>query len=153
MKRTDDPQAGGAARFRNREDAEHQVCKAIAALGRLAGIDVDQGEGPEDMDAVLIEVAYQSNFDDPHFLGGPCCFNYAESPDDVSQLVAKVGSVTRGLVGYIRKRASEDTLRQAEAHVALVDAAFAWLGKATRSCNDLHSKRHQPAFQQILGQE
>lgn len=133
MKRTDDPQAVNAATFRNRDDAESQVCKAIAALGRLAGIDVDQGEGPEDMDAVLIEVAYQSNFDDPHFLGGPCCFNYAESPDDVGQLATKAGSVTRRLVGYIRKRAGEDTLRQAEAHIALVDAAFAWLRRATRS--------------------
>lgn len=133
MKRTDDPQAVNAATFRNRDDAESQVCKAIAALGRLAGIDVDQGEGPEDIDAVLIEAAYQSNFDDPHFLGGPCCFNYAETTKDADILKAKAEPVTRGLVGYISKRADVKTIQQAEAHAAMVDSAFAWLRKTVRS--------------------
>lgn len=133
MKRTDDPQAVNAATFRNRDDAESQVCKAIAALGRLAGIDVDQGEGPEDIDAVLIEAAYQSNFDDPHFLGGPCCFNYVETADNVDILEMKADPVIRGLVGYIRKRAGEETLQQGEAYAAQVEAAFAWLRKTARS--------------------
>lgn len=133
MKRTDDPQAVSTATFRNRDNAESEVCKAIAALGRLAGMDVDQGEGPEDIDAMLIEAAYQCNFDDPHFLGGPCCFNYAETTDDVDIIEMKANPVTRGLVGYIRKRADEVKLRQAEAHAALVGAAFAWLRTTTRS--------------------
>lgn len=133
MKRTDDPQAGAGPSFRNRDDAERQVCAAIAALGQLAGINVDQGEGPEDIDAVLIEAAYQSNFDDPHFLGGPCCFNYAENVAGVDRLAAKAAPVTRGLLGYIRKRADEQTVVVAEAQVELVDAAFAWLRKTVRS--------------------
>lgn len=133
MKRADDPQAVMPATFHNRDDAESQVCKAVAALGRLAGIDVDQGEGPDDIDAVLIEAAYQSNFDDPHFLGGPCCFNRVDSVADVDILEMKAAPVTRGLVGYIRKRAGGETLQQAEAHAALVDAAFAWLRKTACS--------------------
>ncbi len=133
MKRTDDPQAGKPFKFRNRDQAESQVCQAVAALGRLAGIDVDQGDGPEDIDAVLIEAAYQSNFDDPHFLGGPCCFNYAETTEDVDILKAKAEPVTRGLVGYISKRADAKTIQQAEAHAAMVDSAFVWLRKTVRS--------------------
>lgn len=133
MKRIDDVQAGNPMRFRNRDQAESQVCQAVAALGRLAGIDVDQGHGPEDIDAVLIEAAYQSNFDDPHFLGGPCCFNYAETIKDADILKAKAEPVTRGLVGYISKRADARTVQQAEAHAAMVDAAFAWLRKTVRS--------------------
>lgn len=133
MKRTDDPQVDKPAKFRNRDQAESQVCQAVAALGRLAGIDVDQGDGPEDIDAVLIEAAYQSNFDDPHFLGGPCCFNYAKTTEDVDILKAKAESVTRGLVGYISKRADAKTIQQAETHAATVDSAFAWLRKTVRS--------------------
>lgn len=133
MKRTDDPKAGKPIKFRNRDQAESQVCQAVAALGRLAGIDVDQGDGPEDIDAVLIEAAYQSNFDDPHFLGGPCCFNYAETTEDVDILKAKADPVTRGLVGYISKRTDAKTIQQAEEHAAMVDSAFAWLRKTVRS--------------------
>lgn len=133
MKRADDAHTVMAATFHNRDDAESQVCKAVAALGRLAGIDVDQGEGPEDIDAVLIEAAYQSNFDDPHFLGGPCCFNFVDSVADVDTLEMKADPVTHGLVGYIRKRAGQKTLQQAEAHAALVNAAFVWLRKTARS--------------------
>lgn len=133
MKRTDDPQAGKPTKFRNRDQAESQVCQAVAALGRLAGIDVDQGDGPEDIDAVLIEAAYQSNFDDPHFLGGPCCFNYAETTEEVDILKAKAEPVTRGLVGYISKRADAKTIQQAEANAAMVDSAFVWLRKTVRS--------------------
>lgn len=133
MENSDNPHAKKQIRFRNRDEAESQVCQAIASLGRLAGIDVDGGEGPEDIDAALIEAAYQSNFDDPHFLGGPCCFNYADSVHDVDVLVMKADPVIRGLVGYIRKRGSEQTAHQAETHAATVDTAFAWLRKTVRS--------------------
>lgn len=105
----------------------------MAALGRLAGIDVDQGNGPEDIDAVLIEAAYESNFDDPHFLSGPCCLNYVENVDDVDRLIEKAAPVTRGLLGYISKRADEETVAAAGAQLALVDAAFTWLRKTVRS--------------------
>lgn len=133
MKRSDDPESITAARFHDRGDAEGQVCKAVAALGRLAGIDVDQGNGPEDIDAVLIEAAYESNFNDPHFLGGPCCFNYVQNIADVDRLIGKAAPVTRGLLGYISKRADEPTVAAAGAQVALVDAAFIWLRKTVRS--------------------
>ncbi|NHZ99098.1 hypothetical protein [Massilia sp. CCM 8734] len=103
MKRTDDLQAVNGAPFLSRDDAESRLCNAIAALGRLAGIEVDQGEGPEDIDSVLIDAAYQCNFADPHFLGGPCAFNYVETADDVDKLAMKAAPVIRGLLGYIRK--------------------------------------------------
>lgn len=133
MHRANNPQAVKPIKFRNRDQAESQVCQAIAALGRLAGIDVDKGDGPDDIDAELIEAAYQSNFDDPHFLGGPCCFNYAGTTADVDILKAKADAVTRGLVDYISKRVDKKTLQQAEEHAATVDSAFAWLSRTVRS--------------------
>lgn len=133
MKRFDEPRSESATAFQSRGDAEAHLCKAVATLGRLAGIDVDQGSGPEDIDAVLIEAAYESNFDDPHFLGGPCCFDYAENVADVEHLVAKAAPVTKGLVGYIRRRADAETIAAAGEQLALIDAAFAWLRKTVRS--------------------
>lgn len=105
--------------------AETHVCSAIAALGRLAGIDVDRGDGPEDIDATLIQAAYECNFDDPQFLGGPGCFSTAQlagtGADTVAVLAARTGVVTRGLLRYIRRRASPDRLREAQACVAVVE--------------------------------
>lgn len=131
MKRSDDPQSETAAKFHCRGDAESEVCRAVATLGRLAGIDVDQGNGPEDIDAVLIEAAYESNFDDPHFLGGPCCFDYAKDVSDVDRLIARAAPITRGLVGYIGKRADGETIASASEQLALIDSAFTWLKKKT----------------------
>lgn len=133
MKRADDPQVPITADFHSRDDAEMQICRAVAALGRLAGIDVDQGEGPDDIDAVLIEATYESNFDDPHFIGGPGCLNDVENVDGVDLLTARATPITRGLLGYICKRANDHTIAAAEAQVALIDAAFAWLRKTVCS--------------------
>ena len=113
--------------IRDRAEAEAQVCAAIATLGRLAGIDVDLGDGPEDIDANLIQAAYESNFDDPHFLGGPGCISHAAAPGDVTALADRAGVVTRGLARYIGKRGTEATVQQAHVEVARVDTAFAWL--------------------------
>jgi hypothetical protein len=109
--------------FNNRNEAETQVCAAIATLGRLAGIDVDLGEGPDDIDACLIQAAYESNFADPGFLGGPGCFEHA----DVATLGTQAGRVTQGLAHYIATRSGSEALAEAQAPLATVDAAFAWL--------------------------
>ncbi len=137
MKNTDDTEAGTTTtpvpKFRNRDNAESQVCQAFAALGTLAGVDVDQGKGPDDMDQKLVEAAYQSNFDDPHFLGGPACFHYATTTEKVDTLAAKANAVTEGFAAYIRERGSAETLQEAEGHIALIHAAIAWLRKTRRS--------------------
>jgi hypothetical protein len=126
------------ARLRGWGDAEQQMCKAIAALGRLAGIDVNMGRGPADIDAMLVEAAYESNFSDPHFLGGPCCFGFVETVVDVDILKLQADAVTQGLVGYIRRHCDEAAILQAELQLALVDGAFAWLRKARKGA------RHWP---------
>jgi len=137
MESTDQKQAAAASpaqhRFRNRHDAESQVCKAFTALGVLAGVDVDQGHGPDDLDKKLVRAAYESNFDDPHFLGGPCCFHYAETKDQVDALAAKANPVMQGFAAYIRERGGLEALQEAEGHIALIEAAIAWLRKTNRS--------------------
>lgn len=98
----------------------------------LAGVDVAYGRGPADMDASLIEAAHESYFDDPHFLGGPCCFAYAETDEDADELLRLVDPILSGLSNYIRTRSVSETVQQAEGHVAMVQGAFAWLRKRTR---------------------
>jgi hypothetical protein len=120
-------------KFRNRDAAESQVCQAFAALGKLAGVDVDHGKGPDDLDAKLIQAAYQSNFDDPHFLGGPACFNYATTAADVDVITAKADAVTQGFAKYIHAKGNDADIRQAEMHIALINAAIAWLRNTRRS--------------------
>lgn len=130
---SNDPQPIKPVKFRNRETAEAQVCGAVASLGKLAGVDVDEGKGPADIDAALIGAVYESNFDDPHFLGGPCCFNYATTVHDVDVLVRKAEPVLSGLSKYISEHMDQETVQKAAMEIALVDAAFAWLRKTVRS--------------------
>lgn len=103
---------------------ERQVCRAIASLGQLAGIDVDLGEGPDDIDATLIQAAYECHFDDPEFLGGSGFLGAAANAAEVQALCARAQRVTRGLVGYLRRRAPVATLRHAQAQIDLVEDAF-----------------------------
>ena len=112
--------------FHDRADAETQTCAAIAALGRIAGIDVDLGDGPGDIDGNLLQAAYECNFDDPQFLGGPGCFSRAGTQADVASLVKRAARVTDGLSRYIATRRAAD-LDRARVQAALIAAAFAWL--------------------------
>jgi hypothetical protein len=111
----------------NRNEAETQVCAVIASLGRLAGIDVDLGEGPDDIDATLIQAAYESNFADPAFLGGPGCFEHADQPGVLVTLDTRAGRIARGLARYIATRGGSEAMRQAQAQLAMMDDTFAWL--------------------------
>lgn len=127
------PDLTGAAALDPCAAAEARVCSAIAALGRQAGIDVDRGEGPEDIDAALIQAAYECNFDDPQCLGGPGCFSAALASGTVADLSDQAGVVTRGFLRYLRRRASDHTLREAQACVAIVDDALLWITRAADS--------------------
>lgn len=126
------------ARLRGWGDAEQQMCRAIAGLGELAGIDVGLGIGPDDIDALLVEAAYQCYFNDAEFLGGPCCFGFVDTVVDVDILKLQADVVTQGLVGYIRRHGDREAILQAELQLALVDAAFAWLRSARKTA------RHWP---------
>ena len=112
--------------FHDRADAERQTCAAIAALGRLAGIDVDLGNGPDDIDGDLLQAAYECNFDDPQFLGGPGCFSRANTQADVAALCDRAMRVISGLSSYIARRHAVE-VDGARPHAARIDAAFAWL--------------------------
>lgn len=119
-------------KLRDRGQAEHQMCKAIAALGELAGIDVGMGLGPEDMDQLLIEAAHQCHFDDAEFLDGPCCFEFVKTVVDADILKLQADVVVQGLASYIRKHAGREAIQAADRQVFLIDAAFAWLRKSAR---------------------
>ncbi|WBS04922.1 hypothetical protein OU994_11900 [Pseudoduganella sp. SL102] len=124
--------AANRTRLRGWGDAEQQMCAGIAALGQLAGVDVGLGRGPADMDALLVEAAYQCYFNDPEFMDGPCCFGFVKSATDIDILKLQADAVVQGLVAYIRKRGDGAAVREAEVHVAMIDATFAWLKKARR---------------------
>lgn len=124
------PSTTPPARLRGWGDAEQQMCLAIATLGELAGVDVSVGRGPRDMHPLLIEAAYQCNFNDPEFMDGPCCFGYVETVADIDILKVQADAVALGLAAYIRKRGVEALIREADAQLALMNEAFAWLRKA-----------------------
>lgn len=115
------------------KQAEVQICCAIAALGRLAAIDVDLGDGPEDIDANLIQAAYESNFNDPEFLGGSGCFQRASTPAEVDALAARTGVVTRGLHRYIATRGGAGALDRARTQLTVIQDAIAWARQAART--------------------
>lgn len=117
-------------RLRGWGDAEQQMCAAIAGLGRLAGVDVGTGRGPADMDELLIEAAYQCNFNDAEFMDGPCCFGFVKTAVDIDILKVQADTVAQGLASYIRERGDRAAIAQAEAQLAVMDEAFAWLRKA-----------------------
>lgn len=120
-------------KFRNRHNAGDKVCRAFTALGELAGVDVDEGEGPADLDPELVQAAYESNFGDPHFLGGPACFHYADTKEKVNALAVRAAAVTQGYSAYFSARGCQETIQKANAHIAVIEAAIAWLRKTNRS--------------------
>ncbi|WP_338758974.1 hypothetical protein [Massilia sp. METH4] len=119
-----------AAKLRGWGDAEQQMCAGIAALGRLAGVDVSLGRGPEDMDELLIEAAYQCNFNDAEFMDGPCCFGFVKTVVDVDVLKLQADAVAQSLADYVRARGDAAAIRAAEGQLASIDEAFAWLRQA-----------------------
>ncbi|QBE62151.1 hypothetical protein [Pseudoduganella lutea] len=120
-------------KLRDAGEAEHQMCRAIAALGVLAGVDVGMGLGPENMDQLLIEAAHQCHFDDAEFMDGPCCFEFVKTVVDADILKLQADAVAQGLASYIRRHASPEAIQAADRQLALIDAAFAWLKKSARS--------------------
>ena len=116
--------------FKNRSKAEDAVCQAFVKLGRLAGVDVNDGTGPTELDADLIEACYQSNFNDAHFLGGPCCFIYATSLCHVDRIFGVASDVSTRLVTYIAKLGDAEKNGAALEAVAVITQAKAWLTKA-----------------------
>jgi hypothetical protein len=117
-------------KLRDCGEAEHQMCKAIAALGTLAGVDVGMGNGPEDMDRLLILAAHQCNFDDAEFMDGPCCFDFVRNVVDADILKLQADAVAQGLASYIRRHGGEESIAAAGRQLALVDGAFSWLRKS-----------------------
>lgn len=113
--------------FKNRYKAEDAVCEAFVTLGTLAGIDVDSGKGPGDLDEDLIAACYQSNFGDPHFLGGPCIFNYADSLAKVERIFVPAFDVSNRLVEYIAKSGDDVKTYTAKQAAAVISSAYGWL--------------------------
>jgi len=122
-----------AIKFKNRDAAEAAVCEAYVKLGELAGIDPAAGIGPTDLAKDLASALQQSYYGDPHFLGGPCCFNYAKTQADVEKIEARGQIVITGLLQYIDLQNVPDKNVQAEAQVKKLETAFAWLKKTVRS--------------------
>jgi len=117
-------------KLRDCGEAEHQMCKAIAALGTLAGVDVGMGSGPADMDKLLVLAAHQCNFDDAEFMDGPCCFDFVRNVVDADILKLQADAVAQGLASYIRRHGGDESIAAAGRQLALIDGAFSWLRKS-----------------------
>jgi hypothetical protein len=119
--------------FKNIDQAADAVCQAFARLGDLAGVDVNSGEGPADLDADLIRACYQSNFSDPHFLGGPCCFQHAGNMSQVDRIATAAFDVSSRLVKYIGHNNDAVKTKAAQDAAAIISQAITWLTKVVNA--------------------
>lgn len=115
--------------FKNRYKAEDAVCQAFVILGTLAGIDVSKGDGPADLDKDLISACYESNYGDPHFLGGPGCIIRADSLMRVDRIFIPALDVSERLFQYIEKGGNAAKTKTAEESIEVISAAHVWLKK------------------------
>lgn len=116
-------------KFKNRHKAEDAVCEAFVTLGTLAGIDVSRGNGPADLDEELISACHESYYGDPHFIGGPGSFNYAESLEHVERIFNPAFNVSERLFRYVEKIGDATKTKTAEETIAVITAAHVWLKK------------------------
>ena len=119
--------------FKDRFKAEDAVCQAFVKLGVLADVDVESGAGPADLDADLIEACYQANFSDPHFLGGPCCFNHATSLSHVDKIFTPAFDVSNRLIRFIAERNDPVKMKAAEDAAEVIRLAKQWLVKVVNA--------------------
>lgn len=125
--------AAATPRFKNRDNAQDRVCKAFVTLGALAGIDGESGTGPGDISEDLILAVQECAYNDPHFLGGPCCFHHAKSAAAVREIFDRAAPVSTALMDRIRQGGHAQHIAKAEAQLALIAAAKVWLAKTVRS--------------------
>jgi len=114
-------------KFKNRYHVENNICLAFVKLGLLAGVNVGLGTGPDDLDKDLIEACYQSNFDDPHFIGGPACIIRIDSMGKINKIFTIAFNVADRLVNYISVNGSVNKIKSAERNRAVIVAAHRWL--------------------------
>jgi|GEM_PF-3847362 len=114
-------------KFKNRYKAEDAVCEAFVTLGTLAGVDVFSGDGPADLDKDLIAACRESNYGDPHFLGGPGCFNHAKSLMHVERIFVPATDVSDRLLRYIERRGDASKIAAAKESVLVITSAHAWM--------------------------
>ncbi|MET3109262.1 hypothetical protein AAKU58_004113 [Oxalobacteraceae bacterium GrIS 1.18] len=114
-------------KFKNKYHVEHAVCLAFTKLGMLAGVNVGYGTGPDDLDQDLIMACYESNFGDPHFLGGPTCIIRIESMEKIDKVFTKAFGVADRLAHYISAHGSVNKVKLAKQNHAVIVAAHRWL--------------------------
>lgn len=117
--------------FTNREDAERRLCDAFVTLGILAGVNIENGEGPPDLDKDLISACYQSYFGDPHFLGGPTKLIRASSMAHVERIFNSAFDVAGRLLQYIEQKKAPKDIQTAEQSMKVIYSIREWLTKIT----------------------
>lgn len=118
-------------KFENRFKAQEAVCESFVALGALAGIDAVNGCGPVDINTALISACQEAYFSDPHFLGGPACFHYAQTLEKVEGIFESAFEISEQLCRYIENKGSAKKIKSAERSMAVIASSYAWMKKVT----------------------
>jgi hypothetical protein len=118
-------------KFKNKLKAQEAVCESFVALGALAGINASNGCGPVDVDEDLISACHEAYFSDPHFLGGPACFHYAQTLEKVERIFESVFNISERLCQYIEHEGNPKKTKAAERSMAVIASAYAWMKKVT----------------------
>ncbi|SFO37573.1 hypothetical protein [Nitrosospira briensis] len=95
-------------KIKNRYDAESAFCELIVEAGRVIGVpsladDEDDEEhlaqhgGSYQLTEGTLSAICECEFGDPHFIGGPAVFNFAQSVEQVNRIFERAEPVVAEL--------------------------------------------------------
>ena len=123
-------------KIKNRYDAESAFCELIVDAGIAIGAplfsaDEDEDLAPHNGNHQLtkrtLDAIHECEFDDPHFIGGPAIFNYAQSQELVNRIFERAEPVVSELTFALQK-VSQDRANQFQVNLQTIRD---WM---TRTC-------------------
>jgi hypothetical protein len=88
-------------KIKDQFQAESQFCQLFFEAGQALNIPTygefrDRG-AKSDLSTAVVSAIHQCQFDDPHFIGGPCAFSYAKSRSAVERIFARAEPIAAEL--------------------------------------------------------
>jgi len=114
-------------KIKDRYQAETAFCDLFVSAGRRLGVPAfgePECEGSEqELSATTIAVIHECEFYDPHFIGGPCKFNFAKSHEDVERIFLRAEPTAAELSLALEKKHPE----HAQKFRTRLDSLKSWL--------------------------
>lgn len=126
-------------KIKNRYDAEDAFCNLIVEAGHVIGVPSFAGDDEDEEEPLALHIGncqltehavdaiVECEFGDPHFIGGPGIFNYAQSAAQVDRIFERAEPVVAELTIALRQ-VSPDHANQFRANLQCI---LDWM---TRAC-------------------